>query len=302
MRKNIVFMTLLALIAFAGCGSVSLFEKGNAARETNKVKARGYYEEACEKENHFEACHNAAVLWQNGDGISEENKKARELFKKACDGKFDESCFILADMWANGKGGVYKDTDSAFNLYKETCERGLGKACRGVGQIYAKGGGSIAKDVNKAKEYFELACNKGDMKTCVDLGQTWSKKFEEEEGYSKVVTFWGKACQEGGMLDICEKLADMIVSTKEKEEKVPLSKPYFEKACDGGSKEACYKLARAMVENVEGVALGTQDVETAQSFHFLVVGFPLVVGFFQRSLEFFLSGFCSAEFSCKCFR
>ena len=91
MRKNVAFMTLLAIVMFAGCGSVSLFEKGNAARETDKVKARGYYEEACEKENHFEACHNAALLWQNGDGISEENKKARELFKKACDGKFDEA-------------------------------------------------------------------------------------------------------------------------------------------------------------------------------------------------------------------
>ena len=55
MKKKIFTVMFVSVLFFAACGSTSLFEKGNAARETDKVKARGYYQEACEKENHFEA-------------------------------------------------------------------------------------------------------------------------------------------------------------------------------------------------------------------------------------------------------
>ncbi|HQI05178.1 MAG TPA: tetratricopeptide repeat protein, partial [bacterium] len=230
MKKSFFQAVLTIVLIFAaGCGSspAKLFEKGNSVKATDKVKARGLYEQACEQ-NHFEACHNAALLWQNGDDINEENKKARVLFTKACEGQFNESCLILADMWVHGKGGVYKDSMSAFNLYKVLCDRGEGKGCRGMGEMYSKGAASLDRDVKKAIELFEMACEKGDMKTCVDLGQTWSKKFEDPEGYEKVELFWGKACM-SGMIDICEKFADMIVFRKEKEERLPLSRKYYEK-------------------------------------------------------------------------
>lgn len=85
------------------CAGLGYFYESD--KEFKKAVAR--YEKACEL-GADKACVYLGLLYQNGQGATQDHKKANELFAKACEKGVAEGCASLA--YSYGKGlGVYPD-------------------------------------------------------------------------------------------------------------------------------------------------------------------------------------------------
>lgn len=58
----------------------------------------------CLDENNAIGCHNLGALYNNGQGVRQDFKKASELYQKACDLGAGEGCFNLGIMLVKGQG------------------------------------------------------------------------------------------------------------------------------------------------------------------------------------------------------
>ncbi len=52
------------------------------------------YDKECMK-NNAESCYKLGFLYASGDGVKQDNAKAKELYQKACDGGSAEGCVSL---------------------------------------------------------------------------------------------------------------------------------------------------------------------------------------------------------------
>ncbi|WP_405029544.1 tetratricopeptide repeat protein, partial [Novosphingobium sp.] len=59
------------------------------------------------------------VMFDDGEGVAENNPRAADLFRQACDGDNALGCTNLATLYENGEG-VAKDTGKALALYRKT--------------------------------------------------------------------------------------------------------------------------------------------------------------------------------------
>lgn len=84
--------------------------------------------------------------------------------KKACDGGDMSGCFNLGAMYDNGEG-VKQDDFKAVKLYTKACDSGVIRGCHYLGLKYVKGEG-VKQSNSKAKELFAKACDGGDTYGC----------------------------------------------------------------------------------------------------------------------------------------
>ncbi|WP_276712039.1 tetratricopeptide repeat protein [Campylobacter rectus] len=84
-------------------------------------------QKACDGGNTI-SCDYIGFLYDNGQGIGQDYKKASELFLKACDMGSPIGCYTLGVLYTNGRG-VKQDCKKAIKLYSKACDMGFQPGC-----------------------------------------------------------------------------------------------------------------------------------------------------------------------------
>lgn len=99
-----------------------------------------------------------------GNGVSEDDQKAREWFEKAAAQGNAWAQVLLGAMYHGGKGGL-KDYQKAREWYEKAADQGNALAQLSVGLMYEDGRG-VRQDYATAKEWYGKACDNGDQEGC----------------------------------------------------------------------------------------------------------------------------------------
>ena len=74
-------------------------------------------------------CSGVGILYETGQGVKQDYKKAKTLYEKGCELNDSKGCFNLAVTYKHGKGGVRQSYHQAKEFYGKACDLGLQQGC-----------------------------------------------------------------------------------------------------------------------------------------------------------------------------
>ena len=141
------------------CGN-NCFNKGlESANNKDYIKARLYYEIACDKGN-AGACNNLGVLYVSGRGVAKNNAKAKALYEKACNMNEAIACDNVGGYYYNAR-----EFAKAKAAFEKGCEGNKADSCSNLGVLYEFGEG-VRQDFSQAKAYYGKGCDGGSQRGC----------------------------------------------------------------------------------------------------------------------------------------
>jgi|CZKF01.1.fsa_nt_gi serine/threonine-protein kinase len=146
-------------------------QQGVALYSQNRFpEAAPLFDKACSGGG-WEACKDLGIMYRNGKGVQEDDKKAAGLFAKACDAGNALGCTNLGALYANNKG-VAKDDSRAATLYAKACNAGDALGCGNLGTMYWDGRG-VSQDYTRAAALYSRACDAKNAAACSNLGNSY---------------------------------------------------------------------------------------------------------------------------------
>src|SRR5260370_23865518 len=112
------------------------------------------------KKGNYGSCDSLGLMYEEGDGVAKDGKRAEELYRRACDGGHANGCTNLGVLYQNGNG-VAKDAARAAKLYQRACDGGSFMGCSNLGAVYGNGDG-LAKDKKVTIKVYQRACGGGE--------------------------------------------------------------------------------------------------------------------------------------------
>jgi TPR repeat protein len=148
----------------------SCIDLGKAYAEGNGVdadpaKATTLFRSACEAASAIGCLEWAGALRDAGP---QNAKRYADLYRRACEGGALGACVELGGLYEDGEG-VAQDDLRARILYQKACDQGFGPACTTLGVRYQDGIGGLDEDPDKALELYRLGCAKGDPNGCLEV-------------------------------------------------------------------------------------------------------------------------------------
>ncbi len=185
----------------------SCVDLGIAITDTDKDGAKNLYKKACEGGVARGCYYQGLVEYNHGY-----KKEAKQLYKLACDGEWMLGCTKLGNIIEDDGG-----KEEAKALYKQSCDRDEMIGCNNIGFLEYRNNNIIASQF-----YYKRACSLGWLDGCSGLGllggETILKNFCDGNNTT--------ACYALGKIQ--EKTGKQVDAFK-----------LYNKACDGGEKEAC---------------------------------------------------------------
>lgn len=156
-------VVVITFFIFKGFYDTDLKKGIKAYEHEEYIKAANLFAEACNKGN-TDGCFNLGQMYDQGEGVVENDVKAVELYTKACNTRDFQGCYNLGMMYAYGHG-VHKDKYKAVDLFDQACKGGEGVGCFNLAFAYTKG---IAVKENKvtAMKLYSKACELGVDEGC----------------------------------------------------------------------------------------------------------------------------------------
>ena len=170
-----------------------LYEKGEGVPKDLR-KAAELYQKAADQ-GYAEAQCNLGLLYQKGEGVPKDVGKAAELFQKAADQGYARGEFDVSILYYNGEG-VPKDVGKAAELFQKAASQGYAPAQFSLGMLYQNGEG-VPKDVWKAAELFQKAADQKDADAQFSLGLLYENGEGVPEDLGKARELYQKAADEG---------------------------------------------------------------------------------------------------------
>ncbi|QQF85977.1 sel1 repeat family protein [Histophilus somni] len=116
------------------------------------------------------AQHNLGVMYENGNGITQNDQQAVYWYTKAAEQGEAHAQNNLGLMYTDGGKGITQNYKQAVYWYTQAAEQGDANAQHNLGVMY-ENGQSVQRNVSKAKQYYRLACDNG-----LNIGcQTYAK-------------------------------------------------------------------------------------------------------------------------------
>jgi hypothetical protein len=89
-------MRKFLLVVLIGCATLLLASNIEGAKKAYKAAdyqtAKILFEKACKEEKNGQACGMLGVMYNHGQGTTQDTNKAKECYKKACDYRFELGC------------------------------------------------------------------------------------------------------------------------------------------------------------------------------------------------------------------
>ncbi|TQR32410.1 sel1 repeat family protein [Campylobacter sp. MIT 99-7217] len=222
--KKIFFLSVFTSILFAAV--VNLDEGLKAYENKNYNKALSIFNELCKKNSSAKACYSIAFMFENGEGVDQDNEQAKSYYKLACQNKLSSACFNLALLMIEDEDD---ENETNLTLYR-ACSLSHSLACERLGIIY-----EAKKDGDLAVEFYTRACQLKNAPACFRLGDLYKKGSLVKQNTRTAIRTYENACE----LKFGE--ACYVVGRYHQEEKKDntLAKRYLGKACDLNHLEAC---------------------------------------------------------------
>ena len=112
---------------------------------------------------------NLGVMYENGDGIKQDDFEAVKWYRKAAEQEHANAQANLGSAYSAGRG-VRQDVAEAVKWLKKAAENGSQNGQFKLGLSYLIGRG-IQKDRTLAKEWLGKACDNGDQQGCEFYGK-----------------------------------------------------------------------------------------------------------------------------------
>ena len=202
-------------------------------------QAARYYDRAC-KLGEQKGCVYLGLLYNDGQGVAQDRKRANELFSDACKKNSSEGCASLAYNYKKGLG-VYPDVKKAIELLIKACKMGQVEACHNLGLSYVLGD-SVKKDADRARTFFTRACEQGHVDSCVNLGVMYFKGDGGQKDHALAAKYFSEACEKSDEPLACSNLAYQYEKGWGVAKDKKRARELYEKACKLGRFDACEHL------------------------------------------------------------
>ncbi len=144
-----------------------------AQRLTHFRRARLTFEDA-QKRGYLAALNNLAILYDAGDGVDVDEKRADDLWKSAAQQGHPLAMYNLAIRYQTGKGSIQRDHAQAYEWFVKAAESGFVPAMVETGAALASGLGVPSINPRRAVEWFERAAAAGSNQARVRLGRLYA--------------------------------------------------------------------------------------------------------------------------------
>jgi TPR repeat protein len=187
------------------------------------------------------------LMYQHGEGVENNARKARELFEEARRVGVREAALQLGVMYQQGEG-VEKNAKKAVELYEEARRAGDDEAAFNLGIMYWQGKG-VEKNTKKAGELFEEARHAGDHKATFNLGLMYQHGEGVEKNARKACELYEES-RRAGVQQAARALGLLYLEGQGIKKDFAMAKALFEEASRGGDAAAAFHLAQ-LVDHIE---------------------------------------------------
>src|SRR5450756_814085 len=113
------------------------------------------------------------VMYDNGEGVLQDDKEAVKWFRLAADQGNADAQFNLGVMYDRGEG-VHQSYKGAVKWFRLAADQGNADAQFYLGVMYDNGQG-VPRDYTESVKWFRLAAEQGDAKAQANLGAKYDK-------------------------------------------------------------------------------------------------------------------------------
>ncbi len=170
-----------------------LYEKGQGVSQDYK-RAIELYEMAVKLGNKS-AMNNLALLYEKGQGVSQDYKRAIELYEMAVKLGNKSAINNLAWMYQRGQG-VSQDYAKAIELYQKAVKLGSIGAMNNLAWMYQEGQG-VSQDYAKAIELYKKAIELGNITAMYNLAWLYEKGQGVSQDYKRAIELYEMAANLG---------------------------------------------------------------------------------------------------------
>ena len=206
MKKNIFLLAMILCPLFSFAQEFrAAAENGDAEAQTKMgnyhfekkeyTQALEWYRKA-EAQGNAEAMVQLAECYENGYGVTKDEKKGVEYEKKAAALGNAKAQYWLGNTYNNGYGGEQQDYAKAVEWYRKAAEQGNADAQNCLGVLYYLGEG-VSKDYAKAVEWYRKAAEQGNAWGQYNLGECYYSGEGVTKDYAKAVEWFRKAAEQG---------------------------------------------------------------------------------------------------------
>lgn len=233
------------------------FQLARAVHATKDYKSAMSAYEALAREGYSAAQNNLGVMYDNGEGVSEDNAEAVKWYRKAADLGNARSQNSLGLMYQHGEG-VDRDPAEAMKWYRKAAAQDNADALNNIAVMYDNGEGMPEDDVEAAK-WYRLAAEKGSPEARTSLGYM----YENGEGVAADINEavkWYRLAAEQGFAQGQTNLGLMYQNGRGVPQDYAEAAKWYRRAADQGHAQGQTNLA-ILYDNGQGVPM--DDLEAA---------------------------------------
>jgi hypothetical protein len=182
-----------------------MYDDGDGVEEDNE-KAIALYIKAANK-GHIKAMNNLALMYDEGDGVEEDNEEAVKWYTKAAEQGYSTAQYNLGMMYDEGEG-ISLDDEKAIYWYTKAAEQGDEDAQNNLGIMYDEGEG-VKEDDKRAFYWYKKAAKNGQKTSQYYLAKMYEKGKATEVNMPLAVYWYAKSAAQGDE-DAQERLDEML--------------------------------------------------------------------------------------------
>ena len=170
-----------------------MYEFGQGIEQDYK-KAFELYKESAENGDSFAQCR-LGIMFEEGRGIEKDYEKAMYWYKKAAEQNDPEGQCFIADLYKDGIG-VKQDYKKALEWYKKSAEQNYSTAQVQIGIIYEAGWG-VKKDYKKAMYWYKKSADNGNNIAQQSMGYLYKHSRGCKKSIAKAIKCFKEAIKNG---------------------------------------------------------------------------------------------------------
>lgn len=223
MKKILILMLLALHLSAAVSVKTYSFKEGLQLQEVKRYKeALEVFKTLCRQRN-ARACFSLALMYENAQGVKQDDKEARKHYEKACKGRISSACFNLALNFKRNK--LSNQADVAF--YK-ACSLQHITSCKILAAQYkAKKSGDLAA------QFYDKACKLKDAHSCFELAKLYDEGKILRQNTKLAMSSYSTACH------LIQPEACFFLGEYHEGKDDNLAKRYYGRACDTSYIRAC---------------------------------------------------------------